>query len=130
MSCWPPGTRAVVDALRPELLAAKPFAAPAEGALSAAAELAGAAARGAAADDPDAALELDAPEQPAAVVARMRIRPGIPAAPSRRRRPAKARVVRMPLGRHRLPGRLRHEVTIRQRMPGCVRLDVCPTTFA
>jgi hypothetical protein len=85
-----------------------------------------------AAEEPEAALDelAELPEQPAAVTAMMRITPGIPAAPSRRRRPAKARVVRMPLGRHRRAGRLRREVTIRQHLPWCVRLDLCPTTFA
>jgi len=134
MSCWPLGTSAVVEPVRPELvepaeLAALPAAANPPAAEAGAEEAEGAAAANV--PEPDAALdELEPPEQPAAVAARMRITPGIPATPSRRRRPAKARVVRMPLGRRRRPGRLRREVTIRQRMPGCVRLDVCPTTFA
>jgi hypothetical protein len=133
MSCWPPGASLAVVADLPELPApaSSPLAADAaEGAAMAAG--ADADAMPSTAEEPAAELaELDALlEQPAAVTAMMRITPGIPATPSRRRRPAKARVVRMPLGRRRRAGRLRREVTIRQHMPSCVKIDVCPTTFA
>src|SRR5579862_8686701 len=128
MSCWPPGASLAVEAAWPEPpalnpLDADPAAAAAEGA--AAAEDAGAAAMPSCAEEPEAAPDelAELPEQPAAVTARMRITPGIPAAPSRRRRPAKAREVRMPLGRHGRAGRLRGQVTIRQHLTWCVRLD-------
>jgi hypothetical protein len=155
MSCWPVGVRAVVEAEDrdvPPVPAANPFAADdaedaADGAAAGAPSAAPRAAAELAGTVPLAAMdELDElPEQPATVAPRMRIRPVIPAAPSGRRRAAMARELRMPLGRHRRSRRLRREVTIRPRMsrlgpddpgrtaeaPGpCVRLDMCPTTFA